>query len=248
MILDKSSRVPLYFQIAKLIREEITSGRYPAGERLPSENQLSEFYNVSRVTIRQALKLLQESSSIYPVHGVGTFVSPYPMKGMSGFLGFTEKTDLLGLEVTSRVLAFQEVEELPEEMRHQLQLLEKSIPQTNMMQIKRTRLIDNVPTAVEDVYVPIEMFPEIGKYDFSSCSLYETLNTVWGVKPTYTLQVMNAKVASEEDARNLEIPVGKPLLTAFRITFSKGFKIIEYCESIYDTDKYIFLVRDTRDF
>ncbi len=241
------SRVPLYFQIAKLIRDEITSGRYNPGERLPSENQLSVLYNVSRVTIRQALKLLQENSSIYPVHGVGTFVSPYIMKGMSGFLGFTEKTSLLGLEVTSKVLAFQEVEKLPEEMQRQLQLLEKTSPSSRMMQIKRTRLIDGVPAAIEDVYVPLDMFPGIEKYDFSSQSLYETMNDIWGVVPVYSMQVMNAKAASEEEAAQLEIPFGKPLLSVFRITLTVGFAVIEYCESIYNTDKYIFLVRDSRD-
>ena len=112
-MLDKTSRVPLYFQIAKMLRDEISSGKFPPGERLPSENQLSEMYGVSRVTIRQALKLLEENYSIYRVHGVGTFVSPYIMKGMSGFIGFTEKTGLLGLEVSSKVLVFQAVEKLP---------------------------------------------------------------------------------------------------------------------------------------
>lgn len=247
-MLDKTSRVPRYFQIAKLIREEITSGKFKPGEKLPSENQLSEFYDVSRVTIRQALKLLQENSSIYRVHGVGTFVSPLIMKGMSGFLGFTEKTSLLGFEVTSRVLAFQKVDRLPEEMQLQLQLFDKSSsPSSELMQIKRTRLIDEVPAAIEDVYVPLDTFPGIDEYDFGSRSLYETLNNVWGVVPVYSMQVMNAKAASEEEAEQLIIPVGKPLLSVFRLTLSEGFKVIEYCESIYNTDKYIFLVRDTRE-
>jgi DNA-binding GntR family transcriptional regulator len=248
-MLDKTSRVPRYFQIAKLIREEITSGKYKPGEKLPSENQLSDFYNVSRVTIRQALKLLQENSTIYPVHGVGTFVSPLIMKGMSGFLGFTEKTGLLDLEVTSRVLAFQEVEQLPEEMQRQFQLLDKDTPNpgSRLMQLKRTRLIDGVPAAIEDVYLPLEIFSGIEKYDFSNQSLYETLNNVWGIVPVFSMQVMTAKAASQEEADQLEIPVGKPLLSVFRLNLSEDFRVIEYCESVYNTDKYIFLVRDTRE-
>ena len=246
-MLDKTSRVPLYFQIAKLLREEISSGKFPPGERLPSENQLSEMYAVSRVTIRQALKLLEENYSIYRVHGVGTFVSPYIMKGMSGFIGFTEKTGLLGLEVSSKVLAFQAVEKLPREMQHQLQILDNAAPSSSLMRIKRVRLIDDVPAAIEDVYVPQDMFPGIEKYDFGNRSLYKTMNKVWGIVPVYSMQVMNARAASEEEAGYLEIPVGKPLLSVFRLTLTEGFTVIEYCESVYNTDKYIFLVRDSRD-
>jgi len=246
-MLDKTSRVPLYFQIAKMLREEIASGKYPRGERLPSENQLSDTYGVSRVTIRQALKLLEENYSIYRVHGVGTFVSPFIMKGMSGFIGFSEKTGLLGMEVSSKVLAFQRVESLPEEMRRQLQILDRTSPSADLMQIKRTRLIDGAPAAIEDVYVPLEMFPGIEKYDFGNRSLYKTMNNVWGIVPVYSMQVMNAKAASEEEARYLDIPAGKPLLSVFRLTLSEGFTVIEYCESVYNTDKYIFLVRDSRE-
>ncbi len=246
-MLDKTSRIPLYFQIAKFLREEIASGKYPPGERLPSENQLSESYNVSRVTIRQALKLLEENYSIYRVHGVGTFVSPYIMKGMSGFIGFTEKTGLLGLEVSSKVLVFQEVEKLPREMQRQLQILDNAAPTSSLMQIKRVRLLDGVPAAIEDVYVPLDMFPGIEKYDFGNRSLYKTMNNVWGIVPVYSMQVMNARAASEEEAGQLKIPVGKPVLSVFRLTLTEGFSVIEYCESIYNTDKYIFLVRDSRD-
>ena len=246
-MLDKTSRVPLYFQIAKMLREEIASGKYPRGERLPSENQLSDTYGVSRVTIRQALKLLEENYSIYRVHGVGTFVSPYIMKGMSGFIGFTEKTGLLGMEVSSRVLAFQQVGGLPEEMQRQLQIIDTASPDGSLMQIKRVRLIDGTPAAIEDVYVPLEMFPGIEKYDFGNRSLYKTLNSVWGVVPVYSMQVINARAASSEEARHLDVSPGKPVLSVFRLTLSEGFTVIEYCESVYNTDKYIFLVRDSRE-
>ena len=191
--------------------------------------------------------MLEENYSIYRVHGVGTFVSPYIMKGMSGFIGFTEKTGLLGLEVSSRVLAFCEVEKFPQEMQRQLQLLDNASPRSSLMQIKRVRLIDDAPAAIEDVYLPLELFPGIEKYDFGSRSLYKTMNDVWGIVPVYSMQVMNAKAASEEEAEYLKIPVGKPLLSVFRLTLTEGFTAIEYCESVYNTDKYIFLVRDSRD-
>jgi GntR family transcriptional regulator len=146
-------------------------------------------------------------------------------------------------------LAFQEVEQLPEEMQRQFQLLDKDTPNpgSRLMQLKRTRLIDGVPAAIEDVYLPLEIFSGIEKYDFSNQSLYETLNNVWGIVPVFSMQVMTAKAASQEEADQLEIPVGKPLLSVFRLNLSEDFRVIEYCESVYNTDKYIFLVRDTRE-
>src|SRR6202020_1886987 len=73
--IDRRSPMPLYFQLARLLIDDINSGRWQAGERLPSESEICERYGVSRATVRQALLRLENEGMIQRLKGRGTFIS-----------------------------------------------------------------------------------------------------------------------------------------------------------------------------
>nr|HMN31029.1 GntR family transcriptional regulator [Caldilineaceae bacterium] len=73
-MLDKESPVPLYYQLAELLRERIVAGEYKAGEQLPSERELSEQANISRMTARQAVAYLERQGVLVVKPGLGTYV------------------------------------------------------------------------------------------------------------------------------------------------------------------------------
>ena len=75
MELNNTIATPLYKQLEEKLQKEIETGERPAGSRLPTENELSETYNVSRVTVRKALAGLSELGYLYRKSGKGTFVA-----------------------------------------------------------------------------------------------------------------------------------------------------------------------------
>ena len=84
--LDRSSFVPLYYQLQELIKEQIESGGWKPGDRLPSEPELARRYAVSRVVVRQALAILQDDGQIVRVQGRGTFVAEPKLDARAGGL------------------------------------------------------------------------------------------------------------------------------------------------------------------
>lgn len=108
--LDRTSPVPLYFQIEEALEREITSQRCPPGTRLPSEPVMCEQYDLSRSTVRQALARLEQRGLIVRRKGRGTFVQGVPpgewrLQSRQGF--FEEEVGQLGRSVTSRTLGSQ---------------------------------------------------------------------------------------------------------------------------------------------
>lgn len=92
MALDKSSPIPLYYQLAELIRERIQSGELKPGDQLPSERDLSEQVAISRMTVRQAVAYLVREGTLVVKPGVGTFVAePKLTYDALHLLGFTEE-------------------------------------------------------------------------------------------------------------------------------------------------------------
>ena len=73
--LDRSGFVPLYYQLQEIIKEQIESGAWASGDRLPSEPELARRFGVSRVVVRQALAILKDDRQIVRIKGRGTFVA-----------------------------------------------------------------------------------------------------------------------------------------------------------------------------
>lgn len=88
--LHRGSSVPLYFQLAEILKERIEAGRWPAGERFPSERELADEFAISRTVIRPALDLLESDGQLVRIKGRGTFVTPpkvrWPVAGLARLL------------------------------------------------------------------------------------------------------------------------------------------------------------------
>lgn len=104
--INRDSPLPLYFQLARTLTEEIIRGRWAPGDRIPSEPEIGELFGLSRATVRQALHRLESEGLIQRLKGLGTFVAEtqarsWLLQSSNGF--FYEEVDRLGLDVTSRV-------------------------------------------------------------------------------------------------------------------------------------------------
>jgi GntR family transcriptional regulator len=228
----RSSNVPAYSQLAQILEQQIAALTDKERARaLPSEGEMSRLYGLSRITVRQALKSLEAKGLVYSAQGRGSFPTVPRVKGISGFHSFTSEVLRNGQEPGTRILAATEVDRLPMVVTEKL-----SVPETEdgpQVHLRRLRLIDGVPIAVEDAWLPRALFPDLAPADFTDGSLYALMADRWGLEPAWTDALIEPDRAQPEVSRLLDIEPGDPVLVAWRVTVTDDDKVFERVRSIY---------------
>lgn len=227
---------PLYQVVVESVSSQVESGQLQANERLPSESELCKIYSVGRNTVRRAIRELVNANILRTVPGVGTFVVDTRVDKTTEYLfGFTQEMQLHGEKVTSQVLEAKIIDADPFLARRlQIQL------GAEVVYLYRVRLMDDKPSAIERSYLAHELCPGILKYDFSECSLYETLSGVYGKRPDHAEQVIEASLATPEVARLLDLTPPAVVLMFHRETRLDSGQVIEYVESELRADRFRF--------
>ena len=237
--LDKSSFTPMYFQIQTQLLKMIQSRQLLAGEMLPGEEELTRIYGVSRMTSRQALQGLKSQGYAYRQKGRGTFVcQPKVEKDIRHLLGFSAEMRALGLRSSSRLLAL-EIVPAPPEITARLGLEAGS----HAFHLHRVRSAEDVPVAIEDVWLSHEQFPGLEKINFARNSLYETLREKYGIRIGGADEVIEARPASGHEAKILEIAPKSSLLVISRTLLTVEGKPVEAGLSLYRGDRYRAVLR-----
>lgn len=237
--LDKNGFIPLYFQIQRALMDRIHSGELSEGDPLASEEELSRYYQVSRMTARQALHGLKTSGYAFSEKGRGTFVTrPKLEKNIMHLQGFTEDMRQRGMKPSSRLLG-QSVIEPTEELMQRLKL----DPKDEVVHLRRLRLADGIPMALEDSHIPLKLFPGLDKLDFARNSLYQALRERYGVRVGYADEVIEALPATKEEAELLTIPKKASVLSITRIIMTTQETPIEAACSRYRGDRYRASIR-----
>jgi GntR family transcriptional regulator len=231
--LNKSGFTPLYFQIYIQLLAMIQSGRLHPGDPLPSEEELSRIYGVSRMTSRQALQELKSRGFVSRHKGQGSFVSQPPFeKDITHLRGFTAEMRALGIKASSRVLA-AEILPAPPEVADKLRI-DVNAP---VYHLRRLRLADDLPVAIEDARLPSARFPGVEELDFSRISLYQTLRDRYGIRVSRADEILEARSAVHREAKLLEVPPRASLLVISR-TLWAGNLPVETAHSLYCGDRY----------
>lgn len=228
----RSSNVPAYSQLADILEQHIAVLTDAERQRaLPSEGDLSRQYGLSRITVRQALKSLETKGLVYSAQGRGSFPTIPRVKGISGFHSFTAEVRRNGQDPGSIILATAEVDSLPASVTEKLPVAEgENGPQVHL---RRLRLIDGLPIAIEDAWLPKALFPDLAPADFSDGSLYSLLADRWGLEPAWTDALIEPGLADAEVSRLLKIAADDPVLVAWRVTVTAEDKVFERVRSIY---------------
>ena len=153
---------PAYIEIGEQIERDISAGIYKSDTKLPTERELMEKYNVSRMTIRQVISNLAGRGLVYRVKGKGAFVQKeFFMKNQS-FRSIASLMAERGIKVVTKVLDLRMV--LPEELVRLKLNLEELEP---VYLVKRVRIAADAPIAVEFNYLPCKLYPNFDGYDFA---------------------------------------------------------------------------------
>jgi len=237
-MLNINSPIPLYHQLKTHLLGQIQAGVLKPGDRIPSEKELGEQFRVSRTTVRQATNDLINEGLLIRVHGKGTFVAqPRIKQYLAHLTSFTQ--DMLSQfhKPSSRILQF-EIISAPGWVAKNLQIAENA----SVIVLKRVRLADNQPMAIETAYLPAPSFEPLLTVDMQTASLYQTLKEKFGIFPMRALQHIEAVSCPPEEASLLNVPRKSPVLHIFRTTFDQNNRPFETVESYYRSDRYVFTV------
>jgi GntR family transcriptional regulator len=239
MVLEVNSSIPLYVQIKNYIIENIKNGVYKKGQRLPSERVLSIILGVSRMTTRQALLSLVQEGILESKPGKGTYVTrPIIYQQLGMLTSFSEEIHQRGGIPSTRVISVGKQSAGYEIARK----LEVPVG-TQVILLNRVRLADGNPVAIEASYLVSSLCPEIlEKYDFSRESLYRVLREEYNLSLTWARQQFQARMPTLREQKLLEITSNSPVLVNDRVTFSVQDKPIEYVNSTYVGDQFMFTI------
>jgi GntR family transcriptional regulator len=238
-VLDKNGFIPLYYQIQRALMEKIHSGELSEGDSLASEEELARVYQVSRMTARQALHGLKTSGYAFSQKGRGTFVThPKMEKNIMHLRGFTEDMKQLGMVPSSRLLE-QTVIKATDQLAQQL----KVSPDDSVMRLRRLRLADGIPMALEESNIPLKFFPGLERISFATQSLYHVLRESFAVRVGWADEVIEALPATRDEAELLTIPRRASVLSISRIIMTTEDTPIEVACSRYRGDRYRASIR-----
>ncbi len=230
----RDSKLPYYQQLYDLLYKDISGGRWRPGDMLPSETELIDRYQVSRITVRQALALLVKDGLIYRRRGLGTFVSvPKIEQGLNRIISFSEDMRRRGFQAGTAVLSSGLVA-ASEEIAERLEL----DPGEEIAYLERIRLADGEPMSIEISYLIHRLCPDILKKDFARTPLRETLARDYDLLLTNAKQQIRAITASAELAEKLLVSFGAPLFYIERISYSQYNKPVEYLQLYHRGDRY----------
>jgi len=203
------------------------------GDSIPAERALSHDLGVSRLTLRAALDELVREGLLTRRRGSGTFVAePKVAKGMT-ITSFSDDMRLRGLTPGSRTLEFRTI---PAGAR--LGRILHVSPSEPVLAIKRLRLADDEPMAIELLHVPEALFPGLTARDLEEGSFYDLMPRRYGIEIVGGTQTVEPTVTSEEESETLGVPLHSPALLFERITRSASGETVEFTSSIYRGDRY----------
>ncbi|WP_329172873.1 GntR family transcriptional regulator [Streptomyces sp. NBC_01477] len=245
-----STSPALHRKVAQHLRERIESGVIAPGSRMPSERVLAEQFDVSRVTVRQALKDLEVAGLVKVVAGArwvpAETSAPASLRpagyeaesieeGATGLVSFSDLAAANGLTSSSKVLkCLTRASSLDE-----ADLLSIA-PGAPLVELVRLRHLDGIPTLIDFSLVPEGLAPGLGEHDFSTASLYGTLAEQYGLHAVRADCVIEARDASAEIAESLGLAPGGSVLEIVQTTFDENRRVVQWCRSVYRGDRYRF--------
>ncbi|SFS56749.1 GntR family transcriptional regulator [Saccharopolyspora flava] len=232
----RAPREPKYWGLKQHLLDLLRS--MPPGSPIPTERSLASEFDVSRTTVRQALAELTVEGRLLRVQGKGTFAAKPKVAQRLQLSSYTEDMRAQGRQPTSRLL--EVVEEAADE---ELAVLLGTKAGSAVLRLRRLRLADGEPMAIETTHLPLARFRGLTAQLESGGSLYQVLRESFEVELGHAEETIETALASPEEAELLGSDVGLPMLLLSRHSFDTEGRPVEWVRSIYRGDRYKFVAR-----
>ncbi|KZO01790.1 GntR family transcriptional regulator [Pseudobacillus badius] len=232
--LNPKDPVPLHIQLRNKIEGLINEGHYR--NKIPSERQLMDEYEVSRSTVREAVAHLVREGIVEKVHGKGTFISSKVIQDWLGSLTSTTETiRKMGMEPGARLITHGIIEP-PEEIVEATGLQKAYF-------IKRVRYANDIPLAIELQYYPVDIGSQLAKFDIDKGTLFDLMEENLGIQLAEAEQLITSGFLSAEDAELLEVADSFNVLNTERKLMDHSGRLIEYYVASFRSDMYSFRIK-----
>jgi GntR family transcriptional regulator len=237
-LLNKDSYIPYYLQIYNDLKNRIDSMVYKPGAMLPSENELVEEFDVTRVTVRNAMKKLKDEGKIRTEKGKGSFVNyPKIVQNLDKIYSIGRDFDKEGYKLQDEKIEI--FKELPNcAVREHLQLEADEA----VICIKIVRGLEGIPVVCQMSYLPVNIVPEVKLSDLKASTIYRVLEMKYDIKLMKAKEYLDPIVADEYYSDILDVDVNTPLFMTERITYGDFEKPVEYRKCVIRSDKFRFAV------
>lgn len=225
----KRNGIPLYIQLKNKLEKDIIKNYNPK-DLIPTELQIEKEYEVSRITVRKAIELLERENILERKQGKGTFVKEQKILYDANAIGsLTQRLSKENHKLTTKSIEFVIIKE-----DHYVKEL---LQCDTLLCIKRLRELNNKPFALMHNYLDINKVPDLEK-KFNIESLYTFLKDEYSIEFYNAEETVEAKDASKEEAKKLDIKKNASLLSLHRLSFDKNNKAVEYSDIVIKADMY----------
>ena len=231
--LDKNVPVPLYFQLKSLILDEIKNGEYKSGDLIPTENEISEMFDISRTTVRQAITELVHDGQLYRIKSKGTFVAnpKVTQHVLNSYYSYDGAAAESGRK-TGRVQLAKEIIPMPQEMID----MGAGNPGDKVIFLSRKRLVENIPTVRVDAYLVYSKFAHLMDADLVNNSLRSLMDADPETRVSRLVRIIEAVPATKEDINELDVDPGAAIQKMTTIRYNDKNEVLDMAYSYHRGD------------
>lgn len=237
-----ATSLPIYHQLHLVLSQRIREGLYPADSRFPSEFLLAETFDVSRVTVRRALALLEEDGLVVRRRGSGTFVAPRPERSGGPIIGEVENLITIGMETEARLISHGPVADAPPQACAAL-----DVPAgAELFQMVRLRLHQGEPFSLTTVYLRPAEAALLDPAGLGPMPVITALEKA-GLRSAAAEQTISATLADDRAAALLGVSLGAALVRLRRAVRDADGRTLLFQQSLYRPDRYEYHMLLTRE-
>lgn len=232
-MLDRNNPVPLYHQLELIIKDNIESGHWKENEKIPSENELSKLYGVSRVTIRSVITKFVDSGMMYRIQGKGTFIAaPKIITGNVSYVGIRDQLEKQGYDTKTKVIAFEKIKaNVPISKKLEIPV------GSEVIYIERLRTINDVPFSLHRSYVPTNTGVKLEIEQLETEQLCHILSREYQLFRHKVVETLESTTSDSYESKLLGVKNNHHFLLLEDVIFDSNNTPFEYSKVLFRGDR-----------